>query len=349
MKKTLNILFVSLIFVFMLAACNASDDISYFLPLEYNILLTYEIEGQATSWQTFNVYLNDNRLQRRSVVIAEDESRQALVEVLEIQDNSVVLINTSQTTGNINLTNLQASIHSTILQKPLTLNNIWHETPFNIEAAAIREITGTDISVTTPAGTFQTIEVTSVFPLLENQIEPLKIRQYFAQGLGVVMEIAYQPTLQPDQQPQVTRTHLVSIERNTSFTEYVPIFLENSDIVLFPIVYNTNNSLPAVYTQFAHNALHKLFDINLSENTYVNFVLLNPDSLNLTIDLSYGFLEDMAQVISEAQEQAILQAIINILGWLYGAEAVYISVDGQPYSGPFISLNLMQFLPVRLP
>ena len=342
MKKTILLTFISF-GIFLFTGCSEAAPVSDFMPIEHNLRLRYEVEGEQFEiiWETFITYVNDTIVQRYTRTLVSPMPMN-IIEVVDIRQNEIVLINARENAAdNVDITNLPQAVHSSILAGPIEVGTTWPEAP---GSATWRQITGLDISVATPAGTFDTIEVTTTLPLEPGQIEPGLRRQYFAPGIGMVKEISYSPIVAEGMEPRIDVTRLISIERDARLVRDIEIFF-GGQAFPFTIEYYTNNSLTDLYTEALHTVAYQIFGRSLPQSLYINYAILNPDSRNLALDFSAAFLTEMSSVSDEGMEWDILQAIVDTFGALYDAEGVHISVDGQAYSGRFVSLNMLQFLP----
>ena len=187
MKKYIFTIFLLLSLAF-LASCTGSG-VGDFVSFEDNLLLTFEAEGDISmTFQVLNVYTEGGRRLQRMVML-NDGIYSAWSEVLEIRDNKLIITN-RDLQGTAGIAAHFLYIQEVILAAPIRLGNSWAINP-QLEGSAYREITGISISVTTPAGTFETIEVTTFYTDSNAFLEPPRIREYFAPGIGVVKSISY--------------------------------------------------------------------------------------------------------------------------------------------------------------
>lgn len=342
--KKIYIGIILTIFVTIFAACSR-ESARDFISFDDNLLLTFDVDGVAPFvFQVFNSYTTNNRLQRRLPVSAE----QIMVELLEIQGDELVLIDIEQhMPENINLTGRPAHFHEVILAGPISLGNSWIHNPFDPpEDHRTREITGINISVTTPAGTFDTIEVTTFPPYDPNFVIQPRMRDYFAKGVGVVKSISHSGVLHgSDAEDTQTTVRLINIQ-HMPLTERAPIFhIEDGEWVFseIEINYTTNNDLTEVLAQVARRTLEAALGHNSSVD--INFAITNPANRGLNLDFCAHFAAEMAQAADYEQERNLLNAIASSFSILFNATGVRITVDGQPYSSGRITFGAMEFIP----
>ncbi|MCL2397284.1 MAG: hypothetical protein FWC93_04380 [Defluviitaleaceae bacterium] len=348
MKKIRNALLLLLPALF-LAACSSEGADSFF-SFEHNLLLTYEVDGENPfSYQIFNSFATNNRVQRR---IVTEGMGHIMAEVLEVRDGELLLVNASSNLPeHVNITD-DTALHAILLAEPITVGNHWMESPFDLENSSTREITGTGITITTPAGTFETIEVTLTFANDDTFITPARLREYIAPGVGMVKQIAYSgiSTDWADwetAEERIVTTRLVDIQRNAALTETIDILYSiDGDFTRMDILHTTNNDLTELYAPVAQRLLSKSLGVAANEDISINFAIINPETRALNLDFCTHFAAEISKVEGFEQEQRILHAVVNTFGILYTATSVRVTIDGQPYSGPNITKAHTEFIPV---
>jgi len=346
MKKYIFIIFLMLSLT-VLVSC-AGNEVSDFVSFEDNLLLTYEAEGEINmTFQIFNAYTTGSRLQRR--IMSDVGSGSVWSEVLEIRDNQLVMINAQDTQSHTSIIANPPHMQEIILAGPIRLGNSWTINP-HLEGSAQREITGINISVTTPAGTFETIEVTTFHADSNSFLEPPRTREYFAPGIGVVKSISYGGIPLDSAEnfiEEQSTVRLIDIQRGYGLSQTAAIFYDiDGNFPLAQILHLTNNNLSYIYTPLAREALARIFDTEPNEDIIINYAVVNPDANILNLDFSDAFVVEMANTLSYEHERQVLGAIATTFGFLYDVAGVHITVNGQPYSSGVITLGHTEILHV---
>ncbi|MCL2855362.1 MAG: GerMN domain-containing protein [Defluviitaleaceae bacterium] len=348
MKKTLKFL-ILLIFVLILAACgnqnNDGSGYSEFLPFRENLVLVYEVEvagqGAGFTYTTFNSFIRNNRMQR--LLMVDDGT--ILIEIMEMVEGKLVGILSADNAGgrlspHLDMTDQTGNMFNVVLPENTELGTRWSSNPNNPDAM-IREITSVGVSVSTPAGTFETIEVTT---WLAAGIP--SVRSYFAQGIGVVKEINYN-TVGGVEANNTTR--LLEIIED-GLLGNMPIAFPDADgnLPLALVQFTTNNDLLDIFNDLLVQATQLVFGRQLPQDALISHIFINQSTHNLHLDFYSGFLHVMQDVSDFETEEAILIAIVDTLGSLVNAAGVTITVEGAPYQGPFISFASMEFWQVGI-
>ena len=332
------------------------------LPFTKNLVLHYEFElggrDDGFSYKSFNAYVNGSKLQR--LLVMDDGN--FIVEVLEITDTGR-MVNTNSFNGIgqwvspfIDILGSSAQMYQTILPASIALRERWVADPLSSAEQTMREITGMDISITTPAGTFNTIEVTTTRPADETFLVPPTVRTYFAPGIGVVKEItcdgvsvsmASFEARRDNREDFMHTKRLVAIEREGLVLD-VPVFYLDGSMGGFPVIqihFTTNNDLNKLFGEAMGRVSQALFGRELGADI-LQGAFINPNSQNLHLDFSGEFLSVMQGVTSLEAEERIINAIVDTFGALYNAQGVTITVDNAPYNGVFVRFGSMEFRPV---
>jgi len=348
-------LIIFLVFAGALLSACSSYSVDDFISFDDNLLLTYEVEGDLNlTFMVFNSYSTSNRLQRRLIL----ETGQVMSEVLEVRGGQLVEVNSfDDFFQHTNMTGQPPSHTRYILAEPIRYGNTWIENPRDDESEhRIRQITGVGIEVMTPAGTFETIEVTTIRPHDDSFIEPPRLREYFAPGIGVVKSIDSTGISTNwvgwEYAEEVHNTARLTDIRHEGLHENVFIFYDVGDAAegAFPIldvIYTTNNDLTYLYSQVAQMVLYTALGHGPNEDVSINFAIVNPANNGLNLDFCAALMDEMARAESYEHERRILYAIATTFGILYNTTGgVRITVDGVPYNSGRVTLGSMEFIPV---
>ena len=351
MKKTLVAIYILMLGV-LLTACSSCEPAD-FISFDDNLLLTFDVDGpNPFTFTIFNAYTTDNRLQRRVTPEGSQDDR-TRVELLEIQNGDLVLIDLLVPFfENVDITGHSPFFHDQVLMGPIELGATWLRNPFDPpDAHEMREITGVDVSITTPAGTFNAIEVTSFPPYDPDFLIQPRTKDFFARDVGVVKSVSHSglthdAVMSGIEEETIITVRLIDIQRRELVEMGLVFFQLDGEwqFTYVDVAYSTNNDL----TQATEHVLRKTLELAFGHDSQaaINFAILHQDTRALNLDLDAAFLAEMAQAADEAQERDIINAVVTAFGALFNAESVRITVDGQPYNGVFVSLGAAEFIPM---
>lgn len=205
-----------------------------------------------------------------------------------------------------------------LLKAPIAKGTKW-----TLEDGSKRYISSIDTKVSTDAGEFQCIEVTT-----ENK-NGQKDLQYYAPGIGLIKEIMDSENM------KVTST-LSSIEKNTKLNQVIRFYYpdSNAEYMLYEdisIPFSTNDiTRIALQNKFKERSL-------LKDSVGINSLYLNDDGM-LYLDITKNFVAEMAN--GTAGEYFAIYDLVNTLGSYYGVDKVYMTLDGGIYeSGHIVKLK----------
>ncbi|MDD2233744.1 MAG: GerMN domain-containing protein [Desulfitobacteriaceae bacterium] len=323
MKKLLLIL--SLIFsLVFLSSCadrnnnanpnNVSDTakINDYYPFKENVRYIYEgMNNEYASYNTTVDYIEGNRIQTRT-----NNGGTEMVKVLENKDGQLQLIlERGECYYRENLTQNSGEKSEIILKEPLTKGTEW-----TLSDNRKRSITNMDVEITTPSGTYKTLEVTT-----EGKDD--KNVDYYAPNIGLVK------TIFTSNETEITST-LKKLEENVVLTQTVKFYYPNVDgntlnFVERQLSFKTND-ITKIVMEDAYKELPKgkIGEV-LSTTAKINSLYLNKDNM-VYIDFTKELVSEMNA--GSGFEGMILQCIANTFGLYYGAEKVYLTIEGNPYS-----------------
>lgn len=210
-----------------------------------------------------------------------------------------------------------------LLQEPLEAGTSW------LVDGHQRLISAVDVPVTTTAGTFQTIEVTT-------EGDGVLTRRYYAPGIGLV-----RMTTEGDYQiDQWLNAYTNDKPRQIDLAFYYGRLTEtDSEIVsqTLPIDLPTNVGLIDVLNRYFREPAIEGMPPLMSQNATIQSIRLDPQSGVVNIDFSIEFVTEMNA--GSAFEAVIIQSVVNTVGKAYGAEKVFISLNGKPYESGHIALG----------
>lgn len=293
----------------------------------------YVYEGEGNEFAAMNVWTdyadsNSSRIQTRA-----DNGGSEIVKVIEIKDGKLTLITSvGECYYRDNLLDTEASDKSEVLlMEPLVKGTQW-TLPDNSK----RYISNTEVSVETPLGTYQALEVTT-------EGTDHKTIDYYAPNKGLIKTV-YQSAVS-----EISST-LKEIKLNTSFTQVVELYYPDQDEKIYPkqktLSFYTNDNTGTVMEEAVRGDLAKDTSLPLiSANTAINSLYLGTDKI-VYIDFSKELITDMNA--GAGYEALILQSITNTLGNYYGVQEVAITVDGKPYESGHILLKEGETIKVNM-
>jgi hypothetical protein len=246
-----------------------------------------------------------------------------MVKVLEYEDGQLsVILSRGECEYRENLTDSIAESKDILLKEPLIKGTTWTTTDDRK-----RYISNVDVDVITPLGKYKSIEVTT-------EHEEGKTCDYYAPYIGLVKTIYTAKGL------EVSST-LNQIKRNIPCIKEVRFYYPNieDDKLYFvdkKISFYTNDItkilLEKSFKELPPKGLNKV----LSPNVKIKSLYLNKDNI-VYVDFTKELVEEMNA--GSGYEGMILQCITNTLGHYYGAEKVYITIEGNPYGSGHIIME----------
>ena len=201
-----------------------------------------------------------------------------------------------------------------LLMEPLEVGTKW-----NLSDGSERYISGMDVGVTTPAGSYEAIEVTTDY---ENSIT----KQYYAPDIGLVKQIFQSGDT------EVTSS-LSAQNTNSSFDQDITFYYPNEEEQMTSIQktvsFFTNNITRLTIQEAMSENSNDGYIPLISTGTKINSMYLGDDNIAYIFDFSNDFVRDMN--VGAGFEEMILQGITDTLGKYYGVKEVCLTVDGQPY------------------
>jgi hypothetical protein len=314
----------------MLSACDTKDNgnqnnskpealkINDYFPNTENTKYDYEGEGNEFAYYTvYTDYSKDNRIQTRT-----NNGGTEVVKVLEIKDGQLMeIFSRPETYFRENFLDKEYEGGNIILKEPLEKGNTW-----TLKDGSKRTITNVDMEITTPMGTYKTLEVTT-------EASNYKNVDYYAKDIGLIK------TISTGEGYEVSST-LRTIEKDVPLIQNVNVYFPSLEedtyyYITKEISFKTNDD--------AKDVIEKMVKDNedqatvISTNTKLNSLYLNDEENMVYVDFSKEFVSEMNA--GSAFEAMILQSITNTLGNYYGVDKVYITLDGKPYESGHILMK----------
>jgi len=300
-----------------------------YYPIKENT--NYVYEGKGIEYASYNVmvdYIEGNRVQIRS-----NNGGTETVKVLEINDGKLtVLFARGESYYRENLIKSPGNTEDVLLKEPLVVGTSWV-----LADGRKRSITNLEAEITTPLGTYKTLEVTT-----EGKDD--KTQDYYAPNIGLVK------SLFTSSDGFEVSSSLSKLESNVPLTQNVTFFYPN---VNEDKIYSVNKKLSFKTNDLTKSVLEKAFkelpngDISkvLGPNAKIKSLYLNKDNVAY-IDFTKEFTSEMNA--GSSYESMILQSVTNTIGNYYGVDKVYLTVEGSPYASGHYIMDKGEFFSVDL-
>jgi len=210
-----------------------------------------------------------------------------------------------------------------LLQEPLEVGTSW------LVGVETRTITGVDVSVDTPAGTFSAIEVTG-------ESEDAVTKKYYAEGIGYIKMTVTGQGYEITQELQDTRQYAEKIYK---MDFYYPRMTDTDIEIMYKnisVPFMTNENLSDVLTDYFQMPVAEDLAPVMGQNSSVNSVRLDPATNIVTIDLSANYVAELN--VGASMEGAVLRCLVNTVASAYGVQDVIVTLDGAMYESGHIAL-----------
>lgn len=294
-----------------------------YYPFEANSEYVYE--GKGSEFAFYNRYVDfldeeNNRVQTRT-----NNGGTETVRVLELTENSLSIIaSTSESYSRENIMSeaVAGEDAEVLLMEPLTKGTEW-----TLPDGRKRYISNVDVTITTPLGTYTTLEVTT-------EAEDSLSKDFYAPQVGLVMSefmtgddvIASQlSAFKSDSQlNQIISVYYVDQDEK--------IYIENKEVSFF----TNDDTLIKLQEVLSNTPVKDTYLPLISPSTQLLSITRTEDSA-IAVDFSKELITEMNA--GAGFETLILQCIVNTLGQYYGVNQVYITVDGKPYESGHILMK----------
>ncbi|MFB0919429.1 MAG: GerMN domain-containing protein, partial [Oscillospiraceae bacterium] len=272
-------------------------------------------------------YTSENKIQQRS-----NNGGTVLARVIEIGGGKAVLtFSREDYFYRENFLKKASNMGDILLMEPIKVGTTW-----TLKDGRVKTITGTNVKVETPSGTYMTVAVKTDYGVGNTSIN------YYAPGIGLVKVLTYGEDFE-------VSSSLSEIQRDIKLKHtirfYYPsatdgVLLYKDSEVSFKTNDITRKVLETAYKQLPEGFSGKVF----SENTRINSLYLNDDGM-VYLDLSNDFVTEMNA--GSDYEAMLLQCVANTFGSYYGAERVILTIDNGLYESGHIKLEKGQYLTVK--
>lgn len=302
-----------------------------YYPFAEDKVYRYEGEGnEYASYTTYTEYIEGNKAQYRTSNGGTD-----VVKVLEHQDGQlVILYSAEETYYRENMINRGPDKEEIILKEPLEKGTEW-----TLSDGRKRYISNEEVNISTPLGEYKALEVTT-----EGKNDAIK--DYYVKGIGLIKSVF---TSNEADGYEVTST-LSKIDENTPLTQQVRFFFpdiaaDKNYYITRELSFRTNDITKKVFEDKYKELSSDRFNEVIGKNVKIKSLYLNKDN-KVYVDFTKELTSEMNA--GSGYEALILQSITNTLGEYYGRGQVYITVEGEPYSGGHIAMEKGEAFEVNL-
>jgi len=335
MKRTARILLCCfLLSLFVLAGCRQEEaplpdagteepagpadstelKISDYFPILQNARYVYQGEGnEYASYSVYNDYTAENKVQQRV-----DNGGTVMAKVIAITEGHLLQTFSSGESYYREDHLDAAGAEEILLMEPLAAGTAW-----TLADGRTRTIANLSVAVSTPAGDYDALEVTTAG-------NGDTATHYYAKDVGLVKAVYVSG------ESEISST-LSAIENDVPLTQRIRFFYPNvdEDRIYYAdreVDFRTNDVTKDVIAgayQEVPPGVEKVFSVN----TAVNSLYRGSDGL-VYLDLNQAFLTEMNA--GSAYEAMILDCIADTFGSYYQTDKVVLTIEGGPYlSGHF--------------
>lgn len=288
----------------------AEPGVSDYFPMPEDTRYVYEGEGNEYASYTVEIdFAADGRVQQRV-----DNGGTVSARVFAVDGGKLVqTFSSGEVYYRENLLD-RAGQQEVLLSEPIAEGTSW-----KLADGSTRTITGVSVPVSTPAGDYEAVEVTT-----QGAGEPTV--SYYARDVGLVK------TVYGSGETQVSST-LSSIERDVPLTQTVRFFYPDGEqeAVYYAdrdVQFRTNDETAAVLAD-AYRDAPEGAESPFSDATRIRSLSARDDGA-VALDLNGAFVSD--QNAGSGYEQILLQAVADTFAYYYAADRVVLTVEGKPYS-----------------
>jgi hypothetical protein len=288
-----------------------------YIPFNQNVKMVYEGQGsEFESYTTTVDYINSDKIQIRT-----NNGGTETVTVLQNTNGALSQIyQANEIYYKEDLTGETSSEAEVLLQEPLQKGTKW-----SLKDGSQREITGTAVSIQTPYGNFDALEVTTSKDGKTTQ------KAYYALNTGLVKTIS---TLDNDELSSSLKEMDLGVGVDFAVRSYNFFVTDTgieSNFADKTVTHKTGEGInPFMATEFLDGKL-------ISPNTVINRIWMKPGSDVANIDFSKEFVTEMNA--GTTKETGVLMSVANTVGNYFLVQKVIITIDGKPYSSGHILMK----------
>lgn len=296
----------------------SSYKIKDFYPFKENTKYEYEGAGnEYAAYTTWVDYIKENRIQ-----IRKNNGGTEVVSVLENTNGELKLIfSREETYFREDFTSKPSNKDELLLKEPLVKGTSW-----TLTDGRKRYISGIDVPVTTPAGSFKALEVTT-------EGNGYKDLDYYALNTGLIKSVYSSKEME-------VSSSLKKLQDNSPLVQNIKFYYPNVNdyktyYVTKSLSFKTNDITKLSFEKIFKEAPNASVGKVLSPNVKIKSLYLNNNVVY--VDFSKELVSEMSA--GSGYEANILEAITNTIGNYYNVNKVYITIEDSPYSSGHIIMK----------
>lgn len=301
-----------------------------FFLFEENVYMDFKgIGNEFAEYRTYVDFVKDDTVQIRSI-----NPGTVSVNVYQYKDGAIVsLFSRGETYYVYDYTGMKEK-EEIIIKEPIKVGTTW-----NVGESATKSITAIDKEISTPAGKYKALEITTESP---GSI----IRDYYVKGIGKVKS----EFVSKEDESFTVVSELQKIEKNASFIQDINFYypdVANDRIVssVKTINFRTNQDVKKVFEDGLKEPPQGL-DLKgtITQNVKVLDIRLDEENGIVAVDFSPELVKEMNA--GSSYELMILDSIANTFGDYFQKDKVIITLEGKPYSSGHILMKEGEYFTV---
>ncbi len=294
----------------------SSYTIKDYFPFKENTKYVFEGKGNEYAFYTVYVdYIKGDKIQLR-----KNNGGTEVVSVIENKNGQLkTIFSKEEAYYREDFTSKPSDKEDILLKEPLIKGTSW-----TLSNGTKRYISNINVDVTTPAGNFKAIEVTT-------EGNGSKTLDYYGLNAGLIK------TVYNSNGMEVTST-LKELKSNTPLSQTVKFYYPSSNgeklyYTQNKLSFKTNDMTKLTFEKLFKEAPSKTVGRLIGPNVKIKSLYLNGNVVY--VDFTKELVTEMTA--GSGYEALILQGITNTLGGYYNVSKVYITVENKPYeSGHFL-------------
>ena len=305
----------------------ASDEqVEDYFPARENVRFTFAgIGNEYATYVSQPEFIDNNKLQMRV-----DNGGTVVSKIYKWENGKLTrVLTTEEAYIRENLLSAPEKESEVLLQQPLAVGTVWEA------KGGQRSITGIHVSVTTPSGTYQALEVTTK-GAEANTVD------YYVKGIGLVKSV-FQPG-----EAEISSS-LAEVKTDAPYLQVVRLYypgLDGSGRYYREVQLSlpTNKTLASAMEEAYKAPPGKQAGSVFPSDGKILFLGKNGQNI-LQLDVNQAFAA--AANANPTYEKAALNCVADTFGELYQTDKVLLTVEGKPYLSAHISFAQGETLTVE--
>lgn len=301
-----------------------------YFPMAKDIHMKYKGMGnEYAEYETYVDYIGDGVIQTRSM-----NGGTTTVKVYKLKDGALKLsFVKGETYYRYDYTSSE-NRDEVLLMEPIKKGTAWI-----LEDGSSRSITAVEKDLSTPAGEYKSLEVTT-------KRQDSVTRDYYVKGIGLVKS-----EFTPENGSFSVSSELERLETDVPLKQQVklfyPEFMKDRVVYIDKVLelYTNENVLERIGKELQTAPENSGLSRVLSQNTRINGAVLNEEKGTVTLDFSPQLVREMNAGTS--LEGMILESITNTFGGYYQKDRVVITMEEKPYESGHYLMRQGEFFKVK--